>query len=192
MEMNELVQSTHDAFLVRLASTGLEQLDLPTPCEGWSVADLLRHVTGGNRMACALLEGAEAAVVGPLFAEASTLAGQGLLDAAGETTEEARDALAGLRDPSQSVAFPLGPMPAGRLAAFRSTDLLIHAWDLARSIGADEELPEEAVEAALGGLELMASSGSVPPGMFGTGASGALGPDAGPQERLIDLSGRRP
>ncbi len=192
MDMNSLVISTHDTFLERVALTGLEQLDLPTPCEGWSVADLFRHVTGGNWMTVELVGGAEASVVGPLFAKANGLSGQELLDAVTTTTEEARDLLTNLADPAATVAFPMGPMPAGRLAAFRSNDLFLHAWDLSRAIGASEDLPEATAQVCLEGLEMMASSGSMPPGMFGEGQSGSLSADASVQDRMLDLSGRRP
>ena len=38
------------------------------------------------------------------------------------------------------------------LAGFLIGDLLLHSWDLARSIGADEALPPDAVEATTIGL----------------------------------------
>lgn len=44
-----------------------------------------------------------------------------------------------------TVHHPLGDMPGEMLAYFRFTDHLIHAWDLARAIGADEQLDPELV-----------------------------------------------
>lgn len=45
-----------------------------------------------------------------------------------------------------------GGIPKQELAGFLIGDLLIHSWDLARSVGADEALPPDAVEATTIGL----------------------------------------
>ena len=185
----ELVQHSHQAFQDRLARTTVEDFALPTPCDAWDVAGLLRHVVGGNRMVLALLDGAEATQIGPLFAGTSELEGSILLDAARESTELAANRLMEA-DPDKIVHFPLGDMPAGRLQAFRTTDLVLHAWDLARALEVDDTLPDDVVEACLANLQLMADS--IPKGMFGEGPSGTLAADARSQEKLLDLSGRRP
>jgi len=74
-------------------------------------------------------------------------------------------------------------------------DLLIHSWDLARSIGADETLPPDAVEAATIGLH------HVPPALLrGTNPLGAkmMGPavevpdEASAQDKMLAFTGRRP
>jgi hypothetical protein len=53
----------------------------------------------------------------------------------------------------------MGPVSTDRAIAMRATDLLVHTWDLARAIGADEILDAELVawandtlDATLGGL----------------------------------------
>jgi uncharacterized protein (TIGR03086 family) len=167
-----------------------ERLTMETPCEGWDVSALLQHVTGGNRMVVALIDGAEASDVGPIFARTSSLEGPELIEACRDSVEEAEGALVEIEDPNSLVHFPGLDMPASQLQTFRICDLTLHAWDLARAVGADEELPADAVAYSLASLEAM--EGMIPPGMFGEGASGQLAQDAGEQAMLLDLSGRRP
>ena len=70
------------------------------------------------------------------------------------------------------------------------TDLLVHSWDLARSIGADETLPPEAVEAALMGLQRMPEQMLRGDAMFAPAVE--VADDASPQDRLIAFAGRQP
>jgi uncharacterized protein (TIGR03086 family) len=86
---------------------------------------------------------------------------------------------------------PAGDMPGAQVLQFRLGDVLVHQWDLARAIGADENLDPELVDEVWTGvapmIPMMANSG-----VFGTGPSGSLGDDALPQQRLLDAMGRRP
>ena len=90
-----------------------------------------------------------------------------------------------------TVAHPAMSMPGSQLMGFRTTEYALHGWDLARAIGADDTIDPTVLEAleqlftAMG--PLVAASG-----MFGTGASGTLPADASLQDRVLDLSGRRP
>jgi len=102
-----------------------------------------------------------------------------------------------LSDPSQltgSVA-EFGGIPKQELAGFLIGDLLIHSWDLARSVGANEALPPDAVEATTIGLH------HVPPGLLrGTNPLGQkmmaaavkVSADASPQDKMLAFTGRRP
>jgi uncharacterized protein (TIGR03086 family) len=191
MDMSLVIEESHNGFLERLGRATGAELTSPTPCTDWDVAELLRHVTGGNRMAVHLIAGGDVAEIGPIFMGTAQLNGADLLAAVTGSTEMARDAMLAVEDPGSPVQFPgLGEIPAGRFIGMRCNDVALHTWDLARAIGADETLSPAVVEACLHGMEAMA--GSVPPGMFGEGASGALGEDADPQTRLLDMSGRRP
>ena len=71
-----------------------------------------------------------------------------------------------------------------------TNDLLVHTWDLARAIGADEVLPFEAVAAC---LEVVAQ---VPAHIVrhpkGWGEDQLVAADADPQSRLLATVGRRP
>jgi uncharacterized protein (TIGR03086 family) len=88
-----------------------------------------------------------------------------------------------------------GGVPKQQLAAFLIGDLLIHSWDLARSIGADETLPPAAVEVVMDGLhhappELL--RGHDPLGHAMMGPEVEISPDASLQDRMLAFTGRRP
>jgi uncharacterized protein (TIGR03086 family) len=190
MDPAQIVVEAHDAFLQRLDQVTEASLDLDTPCEGWTVTELLQHVTAGCQMVLALLDGASSADLRPIFSASSEIRGSQLIDACRAGVVAARDGLRDLEDPTIVVHFPFGDIPVSRLRQLRVSDLGIHTWDLARAIGADERLPAEVVETATASLEAMGTA--LPPGMFGEGPSGSLGEGADTQERLLDLSGRRP
>lgn len=86
---------------------------------------------------------------------------------------------------------PAGDMPGAQVLRFRVGDLLVHRWDLARAIGADETLDADLVEEVWEGIEpmlpMIAASG-----VFGSGPSGDVSAEAPLQVRLLDAMGRRP
>jgi hypothetical protein len=79
---------------------------------------------------------------------------------------------------------------AAQLLDFRVGDMLLHTWDLARAIRVDETLDPSLVEFVWQSLAPIAD-GLAASGAFGAGASDASA-DASLQDRLLDLSGRRP
>ena len=51
---------------------------------------------------------------------------------------------------------PTGRMPAGEIIdRFVTMDVLVHTWDLARTVGADERLHEDSVRTAFDALKPM-------------------------------------
>jgi uncharacterized protein (TIGR03086 family) len=86
-------------------------------------------------------------------------------------------------------------VPAVTLAAFLIGDLLLHSWDLARSIGADEALPPDAVEATTIGLHHVPPAllrGTNPLGQKMMAAAVEVPADASPQDKMLAFTGRRP
>jgi uncharacterized protein (TIGR03086 family) len=172
-----------------IRQVGPDDLASPTPCEGWSVRDLLQHVIGANLMAARLAGGARKADVLLIFTDDQV--GSDPVTA-WVASADAQDA--GLRRPGvleQIVHHPAFDMPGAQLLAFRTGDLLLHSWDLARAIGADETLDEACATHVLGNMLPMAEI--IPStGQFGAGPTGAVADDAPVQQRLLDLTGRRP
>jgi hypothetical protein len=74
---------------------------------------------------------------------------------------------------------------------FRTSDYLLHSWDLARATRGDEQLHEGLVAATWDGMQPMAPF-IAETGIFGDGPSGTVGEDAPLQQRLLDFTGRRP
>ena len=84
-----------------------------------------------------------------------------------------------------------GDVPGLTLYEFRTSDYLLHSWDVARATGGDESLDEGLVLLTWQGMQPMAPF-IADIGMFGTGPSGTVAEDAPLQQRLLDLTGRRP
>lgn len=177
-------------FETRLRLVSDAQRDLPTPCEGLSVTGLVAHQVIGMRGFTLLVEGRPGE--GAAALEAEGIGSPDWLDAfcgAYEAMREAFDAPGALE---RSVTHPLmGEIPASMLFEIRIGELAIHAWDLARAIGADETLDSELI-AALWAFAKPIEGMLASLGVFGTGASGTVGESAPLQTRLLDLLGRRP
>lgn len=173
----------------RLVEVADDAWGAPTPCEGWSVRDLVEHLVGGNRMAADLLHG------GSREDAMASLAGISLGDDPVATFDaSAQVQLDAFREDGaleRTCAHPAGDFSGAQVLGFRVGDLTTHAWDLARAIGADEALDADLVQVVWDGFQPMAPFiGDI--GMFGAGPSGELGEDAPLQQRLLDLTGRRP
>jgi uncharacterized protein (TIGR03086 family) len=185
----EALDAAAAAYESRLRGVRPEQWELPTPCEQWTVKDLADHVLGGNRFSPPLLAGGSAE-------EAISVARSG--DFSGDPIESYRQSVAAQRAAfgapgalQERVHHPFGEVSGKRFAGMRTFDLLVHAWDLARATGGDEQLPADLVSGVLALMEPVAA-GLPGTGAFGQGASGTLRDDASPQDRLLDLAGRRP
>jgi uncharacterized protein (TIGR03086 family) len=187
---------THDVNLTtsaaeferRLRAIRPEQWDAPTPCGDWDVRELVRHVVKGNTMAANLLAGWTADQVRALFADPLS---DDPIDEFLTGTKAQADALAEPGALERIVHHPAFDMPGAQLLNFRVGDLTLHAWDLARSIGADETLDPQLVQAVWDALAPMAPIIATT-GVFGEGPSATVGEDAPLQLRLLDLTGRRP
>jgi len=148
MDLIEQWRTVAEAFDRRYAEITDEQRDDPTPCSEWDVRQVVDHVVSA--------QGRFGAMLGADVPE----------DAAWPDVREAMaTALADGSVLSQTVAVPgLGDLSGRQILEICTYDLLIHTWDVARAIGADETLPPEAVagcHAWLQGLpvEILRSSG---------------------------------
>ncbi len=166
-----------------------DDLAKPTPCGDWTVQQLLNHVVGGNTMSAALIAGASREDAIALLTTA--VVGDNLLGTVQESMRAQADAFADPAALEMTVQHPAMDMPGAQLLGFRVGDLLVHSWDLARAIGADETLNPEVVAIVATNIEPMRPFiGQV--GMFGEGPSGTLDDNADAQTALLDLMGRRP
>lgn len=112
-----------------------DQWTLPTPCEDWSVRDLVNHVVGEALWAPPLLEGRTIADVG------DTLDGDLLGDdplAVWMAAHPAADKAADVEDiETRVVQLSFGATPAAEYLRQLTADYLVHAWDLGTAIGVD-------------------------------------------------------
>lgn len=186
-----LIAKLHEEALattrVTVAGIAPGQWDLVTPCEGWTVRELLNHVVAGNWWAAELASGRTIADVG------SRLDGDVLgADPLGAYDGSADAAVAAFAAPGAMeapAAVSYGPVPNSVYAGHRFLDVLVHGWDLAVATGQATDLAPDLVEACWEQV--------VEPQLAGLQASGAFGTavevpaDADPQDRLLAALGRR-
>jgi uncharacterized protein (TIGR03086 family) len=131
----------------------LDDLDRPTPCAGWNLADLLAHMTvqhygfaaaaGGDGADLAIWEPTtvtEAVAADPAGAYAKAAAE--VLDAF--SADGVLDATFALPEFGSGATFP-GAMAIG----FHFVDYVVHGWDVARTINASFDLPADVISAVL-------------------------------------------
>lgn len=138
------LREAHEVFLEVLARVRRDQMSLPTPNDEWDVRALINHVVLGNVWA------AENVKTGNAPRPSGDVIGEG--EAVEAYTASADAMMASFEEPgalARMVTMPFGEMPVAGLAGFRFVDLIIHAWDLAKSTGQDTDLAPDLFEAAL-------------------------------------------
>ena len=165
-------------------------LDRPTPCEHWSVRDLVRHMVGCNRGLAAELEGHTS--------DRGVWDGLDLgVDPRPHWDESARRVVAAFaaRSPmSGGISVPgFGSVPVPRAVRMHALEYLVHAWDLGTAIDHKPELPEDACE------DVLSITATWPPGhpeIWGPGAPFGhpvtVAQDAPASDRMLALLGRCP
>lgn len=157
-EVIERYQGLADQFAERVEATPDDKWSAAAPCEGWTARDVVGHVVGSLRNITVAINGGEAA---PFAADEDPKA------AWRASYAEAKEALAKPGALDNQVPSPTGPMPLqmmlGRILA---NDVLVHTWDLARAVGGDERLDQDAVAHAYEGLKPMDAM-LRQPGVFG-------------------------
>ncbi len=124
-------------------------LAAPTRCEGWTVRDLVNHITGGATMFAISAEQGSVPdeQIGPLMG--GDVLGD---DYKGAWRTASRRALQAFEAPGvmeKVVTLPFGEMPGGVALNIAVFDVATHATDIAAATGqqvADEELLESALE----------------------------------------------
>lgn len=110
----------------------------PTPCTGWSVADITQHLIDVN------LTFAQQIHTTGAKTPARTSKPGDLLDSYRQSTQALQQALTGTAKSATDLAAPL----PSRLA-LRVADLLIHGWDIAVATGKPLQLAEDLCAEAL-------------------------------------------
>ena len=167
-------------FADLVAAVPPDRWDDPTPCEGWSVRQLVGHVV-------------ESQSLFRKFVGREPIATPDVADDPVGAWEAARAVvLADLEDPERATAEFEGI--TGRstfeqaVDRFICFDLVVHGWDLARATGQDERIPPEDLAHVRAQTEVLGDL---------MRSSGAFGPpieppaDADEQTRLLAFLGRR-
>jgi uncharacterized protein (TIGR03086 family) len=143
--MTFLVLTTSLDLLRRVASrVPTDQLDNPTPCLDWTVAQVLLHAGGDQHAWASTVSSSPPPAYNP-FTPAKQLDTtiEGLIEPA---VRAATAAWAAIDPAAESVSTPLPPFPtmAPELAAATcALDAAIHAWDIAVATGQPSPLTAE-------------------------------------------------
>jgi uncharacterized protein (TIGR03086 family) len=155
---------------------GATDLAAATPCEEWTLRDLLNHMLETQRYFISAARGEKASPPGP--APADTLSADPKAD-----FDRARSDVLGVFG-QEGVIEKTGPALAIAFA-----DGLLHGWDVARATRQDDRMPEGLAAAAYDAIH-----GRFTPeqrkGVFKPEVP--LGADATPQQRLLAYTGRVP
>jgi len=151
-------------------------LDGATPCDDWNVRDLLNHMLDTQRYFLSTARGESGSLPGP---NPPDLVGDDPVASFDRMRSDVIDAFS--RDgaiertgPALGIAF---------------ADQLLHGWDLARSTGQDDTMPEGLPQAAYDTIHGQFTE-EQRKGVFKPEI--AVGDDATPQQRLLAYTGRDP
>lgn len=169
--------------------TGLTPADLgrPTPCEGWDLGDLLRHLISENTAF------AEAARNG---SASDWDSGRASADPYADYAPSAADVTAAFADddmPRRAVTVrEFGTFPGGVAVGMHFIDSVAHGWDIAMALGKEYEPGEQIVTAAA----RVAAGIPADPAVRAAGGAFAdvvpVGDDAPVMHRTLALLGRSP
>lgn len=175
MDLFEQLDRSIEAFGARLRLVRAEHWLLATPCDEWDVRTLVNHVVGGATRYAMLLHGATADEV------VATVALDHLGDDPVASFEQrSREVAYAFAEPGallRTVHHPAGDVSGRELLELRITEFAVHAWDLARAIGADEQIDPALVQ-EMWNRALLGSTGSEN--------------DESQLVRLLQHTGRRP
>jgi uncharacterized protein (TIGR03086 family) len=144
-EVQASYRTVSSGFGAAVKAVGPEQWDTQSPCEKWKARDIVAHVVDGHRSVIASARGGESK---PLDASEDPVV-------AWEEASRAVDEIAG--DPvaaGKEMDGPTGKIPVCEMIdRFVTMDVLVHTWDLARTVGADEHLDATSVRTAYEALK---------------------------------------
>ncbi|OJY43915.1 TIGR03086 family metal-binding protein [Pseudonocardia sp. 73-21] len=164
-----------------------DQLDAPTPCPAYTVADLLDHVAG---LTVAFTAAARKQALGGDASGDGSRLPEGWRE---RITDDLAELAAAWAEPAAYEGMTMaGPIEVpGHVAALIAlNEVLVHGWDLARATGQPYGTDPAAVTAVAGWVAGFAVPGEVSEGPFGPAVAV---PDTAPVlDRLVGLAGRDP
>ena len=158
IEIQDRYRLVSDGFDAAVRAVTPDKWDTQSPCEQWKARDVVTHVVAGHRSVIAGVRGGESTSLGT--DEDPKVAWQEASRTIDEITGDPEEL-------AKEIDGPTGKMPVGEIIGrFVTMDLLVHTWDLARTVGADESLDEGSVQRAYEAMKPMDAM-IRRPGVFG-------------------------
>jgi uncharacterized protein (TIGR03086 family) len=179
-EISERYRRNSRRFLDKVEAVSPEQWDTPTPCEEWTVRDLVQHIVDTQGMFLKF--------VGREQVELPSCADDPVAAVRGAIAQVQAD----LDDPAVAELTFEGMFGTQTFAEgvdrFLSFDLVVHGWDLARATGQDEAIVPEEIDRLEQASKLFDSTAMRGPGAFGPEVAPPEGADG--QTRVLAFLGR--
>jgi uncharacterized protein (TIGR03086 family) len=180
-----------DAFTLLVQGVRPEKWTGPTPCADWDVRRLLDHVISGNRMFAALAAGERPeGMEGLLELRARVALGpdEDPVEAFRASGRQLLDVFSEPDFADGTYVTPIGERSGDFLIQMRTSETLIHGWDLARATGQTAAFPEAIAEQTLASVRLTLAGHPRDPRGFG--AEQPVPDDAPALDRLAGFLGR--
>ncbi|WP_216870735.1 TIGR03086 family metal-binding protein [Modestobacter excelsi] len=159
-----------------------------TPCADWNVRELVGHLIATMLGHVDLLHGAPASDLATLIQQQALAGGNDLLTAVADAATAVRAAFTEPGALERTVHHFIGDVPGSRLLDIRTTENVLHGWDLSTALGLpatiDDALADHVYQYLAPRAELLPSTGYYAP------PKRTPATDAGVQERLLALAGR--
>lgn len=126
-----------------LANISTDQMDDDTPCQSWDVSELVNHMIGAPAFFASAMSGQ------PPNAEPGDFSAGDYLAAFDEATAGVVAGFQAEGAMDKIFNLPFGDMPGSAFMGLAMTDVLQHAWDLAKATGQDTNLAPELAETLL-------------------------------------------
>ena len=176
-------------------------LDRPTPCAGWTLRDLLAHMTVQHRGFAVAVRGAETEKADWVPVPSGSDPVADYADACAQVGV----VFAALADPSAPVLLPelrSEPVAAAVAVSFHLLDYVVHSWDVAVTLGVEVTFVPDSLDAVLaiarripGGAARTRPDASFAPVVArasgATAGSGGAGSGAA-LDQVLRLTGRDP
>jgi len=176
-----------DFFTAAVGRLNASDWDRPSPCARWRALDVLGHVGAAVQFGTLLITDQQP-TWSPMDPPGAAVSG----DPAGwweGLVKPARQAVTGA-DLAKVVDSPMGPRPIGEGLSFPAVDLFVHAWDLARCVGDDLDLPAAVIDFAHAVIDPLPDVAVRSDRTFASAVS--VPTDASPSQTFIAWTGRDP
>jgi len=133
-----------------VANVKADQLGDATPCESWTVKDLLDHIIGGSYYFASSVN--EGKAEGQPAAEWNA---DNMVEVLDGGIKEAIAAFGAPGAMEKTIQLPFGPLPAAAWMGLATTDAFMHGWDLAKATGQSTDIDPEFADQLLAGAKMM-------------------------------------